>query len=342
VSVAEAVMAVLFVGLSAYAVLAGADFGAGFWDLFAGSATGGREPRELIEHSIGPVWEANHVWLIFALVVLWTGFPTAFGAIMSTLYLPLTLAAIGVILRGSAFAFRKVSTNLELQRAFGATFALSSVITPFCLGAVAGGIATGRVPTGEETGDVITSWLNPSGILGGVLAVVVCAFLAATYLTADAHHQRDERLERYFRTRALATGVLAGVIALAGVWILHEDASKLFDGLTGRGLPLVVVSALAGLAALVLLWRNHPQMARVAAALAVVAVLWGWAAGQYPYVLEGRLKIEDAAGAHATLVSLLACIGAGAVLLVPSLAYLFFLAQKGELAGEPGETPGAG
>src|SRR5206468_12830379 len=138
----------------------------------------GAHRRRLIEHAIGPVWEANHVWLIFVLVVLWTGFPTAFAAIASTLYLPLTLAALGMIARGSAFAFRKTADTFALRRFLGAGFAFSSVVTPFFLGAVAGGVASGRVPPGIATGDIVTSWLNPTSVLGGVLAVLTCAYLA--------------------------------------------------------------------------------------------------------------------------------------------------------------------
>src|SRR4051812_6073524 len=176
---------ILFAGVVAYAVLAGADFGAGFWDLTAGGAERGRRPRGLIDRSIGPVWEANHVWLIFCLVVLWTAFSSAFAAIMTTLFVPLGLAAFGIVLRGSGFAFRKVAVRTSAQRAAGATFAISSVVTPFFLGTIAGGIASGRVPS-AGSGDPLKSWLNPTSILGGTLAVVVCAYLAAVFLTSEA------------------------------------------------------------------------------------------------------------------------------------------------------------
>jgi cytochrome d ubiquinol oxidase subunit II len=338
VTVANAVMVTLFVGLSAYSVLGGADFGAGFWDLVAGNAETGREQRELIEHSIGPVWEANHVWLIFALVVLWTGFPRAFAPIMATLYVPLTFAAVGIILRGSAFAFRKAVTTTTLQRAFGATFALSSMITPFFLGAVVGGVATGRVPPGNNAGDVIISWVNPTSMLGGVLAVLACAYLAATFLAADAARGGSTELANQFRVRALAAGVAAGTAAFAGIFVLHADAPNLFHGLTHRALVLVLLSAVAGVIALGLLRTRRFATARLVSVLAVVAVLWGWAVAQYPYLLEDRLRIRDAAGAHATLVAMLVCIALGAALLVPSLVVLFVLAQHGELPGE--ELPG--
>ena len=164
-----AVALVLFLGITAYAVFGGADFGAGFWDLVAGGAESGARPREVIDHSIGPVWEANHVWLIFVFVVLWTGFSEAYASITLTLFVPLTLAALGIVLRGSSFAFRKTVFRTRDQRNFGAAFALSSVLVPYCMGAIAGAIASGRVPAGGVAGDPWDSWVNPTSVFGGVL-----------------------------------------------------------------------------------------------------------------------------------------------------------------------------
>jgi len=334
-TLAETVLALTWVGVTLYALLAGADFGGGFWDLVAGGAQRGRPQRELIERSIGPVWEANHVWLIFALVVLWTAFPRAFAPIVSTLYIPLTAAAIGIILRGAAFVFRKSVMAFELKRVFGATFAFSSVVTPFFLGAVAGGVASGRVPLDAGRADVIESWVNPTSMLGGTLAVVVCAFLAAVYLAADATREGARELAEQFRLRALGAGMVAGAVALAGVFVLREDAPSLFDGLTGRrGVPLMIGSAIAGLSSLGLLWQRRFTAARIAAALAVVAVVWGWAAGQYPWLLEDTLTIETGAGARATLVAVLASLGVGALLFGPPLVWLLVLAQRGALSSE--------
>ena len=235
------------------------------------------------------MWEANHVWLIFVLVILWTGFPEAFAAIASSLYVPLTLVATGVILRGAGFAFRKEVTGVRLERLFGATFAASSVITPFFLGTVAGAIASGRVPAGIAEAHPVRSFVNPTSVLGGALAVVVCAYLAAVYLTGDAHRSGEDELVEAFRRRALASGAVAGAMVLGGIGILHADAPELFDGLTtGRGRPLVAVSVLAGLASLGCVWKGRFVMARLASAAAVTAVLWGWAAGQYPDLLHRR------------------------------------------------------
>jgi cytochrome d ubiquinol oxidase subunit II len=334
VKLADAVAAAMFAGITLYALFAGADFGAGFWDLVAGSAQRGAPARELIEESIGPVWEANHVWLIFVLVTLWTGFPSAFAPIMSTLYVPLTLAAVGIILRGSAFAFRKASRTPSQRRLFGAAFASSSVITPYFLGTVVGGVASDRVPAGTRTGNVITSWCNPTSVLGGVLAVIVCAFLAAVYLAADAARRDRPGLADAFRRRAFGTGIVVGVVAAAGVIVLHADAPDLFHGLTHRGAPLIAVSALAGAAALILVARRRFDLARYVGALAVVAVLWGWATGQYPWMLEHQLTIGAAAAPHATLVAGLVALGAGSLLLVPALGWLLVLVQRGDLAGE--------
>ncbi len=334
-SLANAVAAAMFGGITLYALLAGADFGAGFWDLFAGNAERGAPTRALIEESIGPVWEANHVWLIFVLVTMWTGFPTAFAPIMSTLYIPLTLAAVGIILRGASFAFRKASRTLSTRRIYGAAFASSSVITPFFLGAVVGGVASGRVPAGTSTGDVFSSWLNPTSMLGGVMAVIVCAFLAAVYLAADADRRNQPALAAMFRTRALGAGVAAGVVAAVGVEVLHADAPTLFHGLTHRGAPLIAVSAVAGVTTLVLVARGRFAIGRYVGALAVVAVLWGWAAGQYPWMLVHELTIEEAAAPHATLVAGLVAFGFGSLLLVPALVWLLVLVQRGDLAAEP-------
>jgi cytochrome d ubiquinol oxidase subunit II len=321
---------VLFIGVVLYAVFGGADFGAGFWDLTAGGAESGRRPRELIDHSLGPVWEANHVWLIYCLVILWTAFPGAFAAIMTTLYVPLGLAALGIVLRGSGFAFRKVVVRTAEQRVSGAAFAASSVITPFFFGTVAGGIASGRVPAGGG-GDPLRSWLNPTSALGGALAVLVCAYLAAVFLTGDARAGGAADLEAWSRRRALLAAGAAGALALGGIAILDSDAHRLFERLLGPGLPLVIVSALSGGAALLLLRRAAPRLTRVLAVIAVAAVVAGWGVAQYPYLLGTHLRIGQAAAPTPTLVALTVVFGAAVALVIPSLALLYVLQQRGQL-----------
>jgi cytochrome d ubiquinol oxidase subunit II len=332
--VADAVAVVLIAALSAYAVFGGADFGAGFWDLTSGGAAHGARPRAVIEHSIGPVWEANHVWLIFALVVLWTSFPEAFASITLTLFVPLSLVALGIVLRGAGFAFRKSVVRLPQQRAFGALFASSSVLVPYCMGAVAGAVASGRVPAGGEAGDPWSSWVNPTSITGGVLAVATGAYLAAVYLVWDADRLDDDAMVEHFRRRAVVAAVVAGAVAAAGIVVLRSDARYVFDGFTARALPLAVVSALCGLGSLVLLLRRSHRGARLLAIGAVASVIWGWGVAQWPYILPTSLKVSAAAAPSATLASVLVVFGVAAVLILPSLGLLYVLDQRSLLPEE--------
>jgi len=319
----EVMLVVLWVGLTAYVLFGGADFGGGVWDLLAGGSERGRPRRALVEHSIGPVWEANHVWLIFVLVLMWTGIPSVFAAVTSTLYIPLTLVALGIIARGAAFAFRKASTQLWQQRLFGATFAFSSLVTPFFLGTVAGAIASGHVPPGIATGDLVGSWVNPTAIASGALAVVTAAYLAAVYLTRDAERAGDATLVSEFRRRALGTGMVVGVLSAVGLVVLAADAPELFTELTtGRALPFLLISVLSGLASLLLLWRGAYVAVRLTAAVAVAGLLWGWGVGQYPELLPG-VSLADAAATDAVLAASLGALGVGALLLVPSLWWLY-------------------
>jgi cytochrome d ubiquinol oxidase subunit II len=325
---------VLFVGIIAYAVFGGADFGAGFWDLIAGGAERGERPRAVIEHAIGPVWEANHVWLIFVWVVLWTCFPVAYASITLTVFVPLTIAAFGIVLRGSGFAFRKTVTRTSSRRNFGAAFASSSVLVPFCLGAVVGAIATGRIPAGGVAGDPWGSWINPTSILGGVMAVVMAAYLASVYLVWDARRLADDEMVEYFRRRAVVSAVVAGVVAFAGIFVLHHDDPFLFSGLTSRGLPAVIVSALCGLGSLVLLMRRRPHWARVLAAGAVATIVLGWGMAQWDYVLPQTLTVAQAAAPSGTIAGVLIATGLAVVLLGPSFVLLYTMDQRSLLPGE--------
>jgi cytochrome d ubiquinol oxidase subunit II len=322
-----ALLALIWVSVTAYAVLAGADFGAGAWDLLAGTARSGRRQRGLIEHVIGPVWEANHVWLIFVLVLLWTCFPPAFAAIASTLYVPLTLVALGIIARGSAFAFRKAVTTIAQQRLFGAAFAASSVLTPFFLGATAGAIASDRVPAGIAAGGVLSSWLTPTSVAVGLLSVGACAFLAAVYLTADARRDHQTELTRYFRARALGSGIVTGLLSLVTLLIVRTDAAQLYHGLTHRAAPLMALAIAGGGATLALLWRRRDAAARVAAALAVAALLWGWGVAQYPQLLPG-LSATQVAAVPATLRATAVVVVVGVALLIPALILLLALFRR--------------
>jgi cytochrome bd ubiquinol oxidase subunit II len=333
---------VLFFAVTAYAVFGGADFGAGFWDLVAGGATRGEAPREVIDHSIGPVWEANHVWLVFIFVVLWTGFPEAYASIMLTLYVPLSIAAFGIVLRGASFAFRKTVFRTRDRRNFGAAFALSSVLVPYCMGAVAGAVASGRVPAGGKAGDPWSSWINPTSILGGVLAVVVVAYLAAVYLVWDARRVNEPRMEQYFRVRAIGAAVVAGVVAFVGIFVLHADATYVFHGLASRGLPFVILSAVCGIASLALLVRDAHRGARIVAIGAVASVIVGWGVAQWDYILPTSLTVADAAAPTGTLQALLVATIVFAFVVVPGFALLYSLDQKSLLPDEGVEEPPAG
>ena len=324
--------ALIVVGLTAYAVLAGADFGAGFWDLTAGGPRRGERVRAMVLRSMSPVWEANHVWLIFVLVVLWTAFPVVFGSVMSTLYVPLFLAAVGIIFRGTAFALRGEAATIGEARALGATFALSSVLTPFCLAAALGGIASGRVPVGNAVGAPFASWLNTTSAATGLLAVLTGAHLAAVYLAADSTRAGVPDLVAAFRVRALASGVAAGAAAIGGLVAQHSDPRSLYDGLTsGWGVVCVVGSAAAGVTTLALVHGRRFDVARFTAAAAVGAIMVGWAVAQEPYALPSHLTVASAAAPHATLVGLLASIAAGLLVVGPALVMLYRLHLRGRL-----------
>jgi cytochrome d ubiquinol oxidase subunit II len=338
-SSADAVAGVLWVGVTFYAVFGGADFGAGFWSLVAGRGETGARARELVDWAIGPVWEANHVWLIFVLVVLWTGFSTAFGSIFSTLFIPLSLAALGIVLRGSGFAFHKTARRFAGRQLAERLFGLSSLLTPFFLGTVVGAVASGRVPVGNAAGDMVTSWLNPLSLLIGALFVATSAYLAAVFLISDARRAGAGDLERYFADRALVAALVAGALAVAGILVLHSDARYVYDRLTSEGLPLVIASGLCGLAVLVLLRRRAPRGPRPLAVGAVVAVVWGWGVAQYPYLLPEKLKIAGAAAPSATLTAILIVFGVAVVLVLPSIGLLFTLAQRSLIEETEGPPP---
>jgi len=330
--IADVVAAVLILVSTAYAALAGADFGGGIWDLLAGSARRGAAPRQRIDRSITPVWESNHVWLIIAVVVLWTGFPAAFAAIFTTLFVPLSVAGLGIVLRGTGFAFRGEVRTLRWQAVYGGVFAVASLLTPFFLGTAAGAVVTGRVR--GTAGAPAASWVNPTSLLTGALFVVVSAYLAAVYLAVDSDRAGEPELRRYFTRRALAAGLASGVLAAVTMAVLRTSAPRVFTELTsGRAWPAVVVSVLAGLTVLVLLPGGRLGLARPAAALAVTAVVWGWAVAQYPYVLPPRLTIARASAPAATQATELVVVAIIIATVVPSFIVLFRLASGGRLGG---------
>jgi cytochrome d ubiquinol oxidase subunit II len=327
-SQADAVAIVLFVGLTMYAVFGGADFGAGMWSLLAGGGERGRRPRQMIDSAIGPVWEANHVWLIFVLVVLWTGFSPAFEAIFSTLFIPLTLAAFGIVLRGSGFAFHHTARRARGRDMAQLLFGLSSILTPFFMGTVIGAIVGGRVPVGNATGDSVTSWLNPLSIVIGLIFVATSAYLAAVFLVNESHRFRVPDLEQYFAVRAFAAAVVAGALAIVGLILMRNDAEYVYDGLTHDALPLVIVSIACGAAVLVMLLRGARRGVRPLAVAAVATMIWAWGVAQHPYLLPQDLTITGAAAPSATLTSVLIVFGVAIVLVIPAIGLLFTLVQR--------------
>jgi cytochrome d ubiquinol oxidase subunit II len=337
--VAYVPVAFMLAGMTAYTVLAGADFGAGLWTLLAvGGSARAQRIRDEARHAMGPVWEANHVWLIFVLVVCWTAYPVAFGSIASTLAAPLLIAAIGIIFRGAAYALRGVADSSQAAENL---LGFSSVLTPFALGTAVGAVAVGHVPVGNAAGNQVTSWLSPAPVLVGALAVVFSGYLAAVYLAADSLRYADPELAALFRRRALLAGVLSGGLALAGLLVMRGSGLNLTHG---AALALVCVSGVAGLATLVLCWASRFGLARLTAALAVAAVVVGWAAAQAPRFLPGMTVTQAAAG-NSTLVALVIAVGCGAVVLVPSLVLLYTLFLQGRLdtpeSHGPGEAPAA-
>jgi cytochrome d ubiquinol oxidase subunit II len=324
----EAPLVLMLVGLAAYAVLGGADFGAAFWQIAARGERGGAL-REHAYRSMGPVWEANQVWLVFVLVVCWTAYPQAFASIFSTLTIPLFVAALGIILRGTAYAVHAGTAREIERRAVDAVFSISSILTPFALGTAVGGIASGRVPVGNARGDLVTSWLNPSSIAVGILAVATGAYVAAAYLAGDAARAGLDDVAAAFRTRALGAGVVTGAIAFAALAVVAVDGDRVGERLLEwPALAAVTTSAVAGLATLEFVRRSRFEAARYGASVAVGSVVAGWALAQRPELLPG-LDVEEAAAGRPTLVATVVGVAVGAVVVVPSLAVLFRLVLRG-------------
>jgi cytochrome d ubiquinol oxidase subunit II len=327
----------LLVGLVLYTVLGGADFGAGFWEL---ASLDDEDVREHAVHAMGPVWEANHVWLIFVLVVLWTAYPVAFASIASTLVIPLFVAAIGIILRGTAYALRAGASSTRELATIDTVFAVSSILTPLALGAAAGAVAARRVPVGNAAGDLVGSWANATSLTIGALAVLAGAYLAAVFLSADAVRRGEPRLEAAYRRRALGSGLAAGVLAVAAIVVVRSDAKPLYHGLVhGRGLVALIASIAAGAATLALVAARRYEPARVTAAVAVGAIVVGWALAQSPVLLPG-LTVDEAAAPRDTLIALIVAALAGSVILLPSLWLLFRLYLQGRFDPEWTSVPG--
>jgi cytochrome d ubiquinol oxidase subunit II len=317
---------VMLIALTIYALGAGADFGGGAWDLLATGPTRERQ-RDTIAHAIGPIWEANHVWLILVIVVLFAAFPTAFAAIGTALHVPLTLMLIGIVLRGSAFTFRSFHRPGEtMERRWGRTFAIASVITPVMLGVCVGTVASGRLRIDPASrapiGGFFAPWLAPFPLAIGLLALALFAFLAAVYLTLETE---DPALRRAFRARALLAAVAVGAMALLALVIAGSHARLMWRGLAQRSwsIPFQLATGVAAVGALVALWREQYRAARALAIAQVTLILWGWGFAQYPWLIPPDITIAGAAAPASVLHAVLWALAAGSVVLIPSLIYLF-------------------
>ncbi len=330
----------ILISLTFYALMGGADYGAGVWSLLARGPLARRQ-RDMIAAAIGPIWEANHVWLILAVTILFTAFPPAFALITTTLHIPLTLLLIGIVLRGSAFAFHTSDVVSRTKRREGPqvlwerVFALSSVITPVLLGVAIGAIASGRLTsaTGGFLDVFVHPWLAPFPLAVGVFALALFAFLAAVYLILET---TKEELREEFRRHALAAALVVGALAFAVFVLAKTGAPEVSDGLSrsfwGR---LVVASAgMFALGAVVFLWRRQYRPARLCAAGQVTLILWGWALAQFPYLVEPSLTIHNAAAPSETLRLLVVVLLLGAMLLFPSLYYLYRVFKRRAVFGE--------
>ena len=336
-----------WVALIAYAVLGGADFGGGVWDLLARGPTAERQ-RGLIARGMGPVWESNNVWLIFVLVVTWTAFPIVYAGVSAALFIPITLVVVGIVLRGAAFSFRS-NYGLEVGSGvrWGHVFNIASTVTPFLFGTIAGALAGSNIrvsagPPLQVQANPWTTWTTPFALVCGFFAVALCSVIAATYLTVEAQQAGDLELTTGFRRRALIAGaVTAGLGALAAVLAIAE-APTLWHGLVGRALPLSIAAVVIGLATAAALLRNLDSLARVLVAAETVCILLAWGVAQWPYLIVPDVTIDNAASPASVLGPTLIVALVGLAVLIPSLWYLFSVVKRGPAPGRRGATPGPG
>jgi cytochrome bd ubiquinol oxidase subunit II len=321
----------LFATMAAYALFAGADFGGGIWDLLAGGTDRGRRPRTAIDASVTPVWEGNQTWIVLGIVFVFTAWPGAFAAIMTSLFVPLSLALLGILLRGIGFSFRHEAGSVRSEQLAGALFAASSLLAPFFLGVTVGAVATGRVRT-DSVGNVASAWVNPTALTTGALFVVACAYVSAVYLVGDSHRRGDEEMVRYFSRRAVAAGVVTGAVAGLNLVFLHGNAPYVFHRLMSSALPLVIVSVVAGAAALVLILLRRVWLLRISAGIAVSAVVAAWGYAQYPYVLPTSLSLRAGSAPTASLNAEVVVMAMAAVFVAPAFVYLYALHQREKLA----------
>ncbi|MFB3904926.1 MAG: cytochrome d ubiquinol oxidase subunit II [Acidobacteriota bacterium] len=313
---------IIAVALNIYFLLGGADYGGGVWDFLASGQRAERQ-RALIEQSIGPIWEANHVWLIAAIVILFTAFPPAFARIMTFLHIPLLLMLLGIVARGSAFAFRSYETRRDFRKRWGTVFATASLLTPVLLGTVIGAVAWGKLDGRIDSPSVfLTSWFGIFPLSVGFYALAMVAFLAAVYLTVEA---TETDLREDFRRKALVAAFFLGLMAAEVLAVAAFDAPEILRDLSRAGWSwlLLAVTALAAVGAIGTLWRRFFRWARLLAGAQVSLIIWGWFFSQYPHLVKPDLSLYEAAAPPLVLRLLLTALAGGSLILVPSMYYLF-------------------
>jgi len=344
-NLAYIVLAVLWLSLIAYAVLGGADFGGGIWDFLAIGPQAEKQ-RRLVGQALGPVWEANHVWLIFLLVGLFTAFPTAFSVLSTALFLPFTLALIGIVLRGLAFTFRAHAAGaVGPRKVWGRIFSTASTITPFLFGACAAAVASGQIHTsgGQTQIDLWTGWTTPFALTVGAMALALCAVLAAIYLTIEAQANNDTELVEAFRMRAIIAGAVTAALGALGILLSPFEAPLLWNGMLAHAIPVVIVTMLVGLGAAASLFLRHYRLARILVVIETGFFFATWGVSQLPYLIPPDVTVENSASPSITLLALLISTAVGMVLLLPSLWFLFHvfkgknqvpLGQEKKIAGQ--------
>ncbi len=333
----DAVAGALLLAVSAYSTAGGTDYGAGIWDLLAGRFANAERVRALIDHAMAPVWEANNVWLVFAAVICWTGFPLLFESVFLSLYPLFALALLGLILRGAFFAFRKVATTSRSRLVATRVFGLSSLLAPFSFAASLGAIASGKVGAGGPVVPVWQACLDPLAIAFGLVAVAATAFSGASFLVGDARRYVERPdggadLVEYFRRRTVAAAITLLVVSLVTLLLIATESPDLFRGMVaGLGLPFALTAVLAVLAVAVLMWRGIYLWYRVLTVMGVGSFVFAWGFGQAPYMLPGRLTIQQAAGAPQVEALLLVITAVALILVIPSLLLLYTLDQRSAL-----------
>jgi cytochrome d ubiquinol oxidase subunit II len=329
VSLPALIAILLGLSLTAYALFAGADFGAGILDLLAGSRNA---ERSAIAATIGPVWEANHVWLIFSITLLFSAFPAAFSALGTALLAPLTIALLAIVLRSVALGLRaSPGTTARARAMLSRLFGVASLIAPFTFGAVAGALAA--VSSSDHLGPALlphVPWTGVFALVTGALAAALCAQLAASFVALGMVRSGQEQLAGRFRVRGLQSGACVAFLSLAAPAVAAATAPAVWHRLIGPALPLVIVGLGAAATSLLAMWRRRYLLARGAGLLTGAAVLWGWFTVQAPHLIGPRLTIHSAAATHAALGAIAIAGGVVLLLVLPAMSLLFAVFARPE------------